>query len=45
VDNTDITDTKQFAATVAKLDKTKRVTLLVRRGDWVNYVVIPPASR
>lgn len=45
VDNTDITDARQFAAVVAKLDKTRRVTLLVRRGDWVNYVIIPAAGK
>jgi serine protease Do len=28
---------------VGKLDKNKAVTLLVRRGEWVNYVVIRPA--
>jgi serine protease Do len=42
IDNTDITDVKQFNAMVAKLDKNKPVTALVRRGDWVNYIVIRP---
>lgn len=41
--NTEVTDIKQFATLVSRLDKAKPVTLLVRRGDWVNYVVIRPA--
>ena len=32
-----------FQALVAKLDKTKPVTLLVRRGDQANFLVIKPA--
>ena len=43
MDNAEISDVKQFMALAGKLDKTKPVTVLVRRGDWVNYVVIRPA--
>ncbi|MDL2338358.1 MAG: DegQ family serine endoprotease [Pseudomonadota bacterium] len=43
LDNTEITSAKQFEAVVAKLDKPKSVTALVKRGDWVNYIVIRPA--
>ena len=43
VDNSEVTDSKQFAAATAKADKSKAVTVLVRRGEWVNYVVIRPA--
>lgn len=43
LDNAEVSDVKQFSALVAKLDKAKPVTVLVRRGDWVNYVVIRPA--
>ena len=42
LDNVEVMDTKQFASLVAKLDKSKPVTVLVRRGEWVNYVVIKP---
>ena len=51
VDNTEVTDSKQFAAVTAKAekadkpdksDKAKAVTVLVRRGEWVNYLVIRP---
>ena len=42
VNNTDVTDARQFATLVSRLDRNKRVTLLVRRGEWANYVVITP---
>ncbi|WP_409970340.1 DegQ family serine endoprotease [Piscinibacter sp.] len=45
LDNTEIGSAKQFEALVAKLDKTKPVNVLVRRGEWVNYLVIRLASR
>ena len=38
----DISDAKQFAGLVAKTDKAKAVSLLVRRGDAVNYLVLKP---
>nr|WP_239061801.1 DegQ family serine endoprotease [Ideonella livida] len=41
LDNVDITDVRQFTALAAKLDKSRPVSLLVRRGEWVNYLVIP----
>ena len=40
IDNAEISDSKQFAAAAAKADKAKPVSVLVRRGDWVNYIVI-----
>ncbi|HEX5686758.1 MAG TPA: DegQ family serine endoprotease [Ideonella sp.] len=43
IDNTEVVDVKQFGNVVGKLDKNKPVTLLVRRGEWVNYIVIRPA--
>jgi len=43
IDNTEISGAKQFEAVVAKLDRSKPVNALVRRGDWVNYVVIRAA--
>ena len=45
VANTEITDTRQFESVVSKLDKTKPVTVLFRRADWSQYVVIRPSSR
>jgi serine protease Do len=42
MDNAEVADAKQFAAAAAKLEKAKAVTVLVRRGDWANYIVIRP---
>ena len=42
VDNTEITDLRQFAAVAAKVEKSRAVSVLVRRGEWVNYMVIRP---
>ncbi len=44
VANTDISDLKQFEATTAKLDKSKPVNVLFRRGEWAQYVVIRPSK-
>jgi serine protease Do len=44
LDNTEVTSAKQFDALAAKLDKTKAVTVLVRRGDTVNFLIIRPAK-
>jgi serine protease Do len=44
VENTEVADLKQYNAVIAKLDKARRVTVLVRRGEWVNYVVIQPSK-
>ncbi|MEY2654508.1 MAG: hypothetical protein RLZZ524_1536 [Pseudomonadota bacterium] len=43
VANTDITDLKQFESVAAKLDKSKPINLLFRRGEWAQYVVIRPS--
>jgi len=40
LDNTEVTDLRQFNATVQRLEKARTVTALVRRGEWVNYIVI-----
>jgi serine protease Do len=45
LDNTEVTDAKQFNALVAKADKTRPISVMVRRGEWTNYLVIRPTSR
>ncbi len=45
LDNTEISDAKQFNALVAKLDKTRQASVMVRRGEWTNYLIIRPAAR
>jgi serine protease Do len=42
LDNTDITDSKQFATVAVRVEKSRTVSVLVRRGDAVNYLVIRP---
>ena len=42
LDNTEVTSAKQFEALVAKLDKSKPVTVLVRRADTVNFLILRP---
>jgi serine protease Do len=44
VDNAEVTDSKQFAATVTRVEKARAVSVLVRRGDAVNYFVIRPGK-
>jgi serine protease Do len=44
VDNTEIVDGKQFAAVAAKIEKARTVSVLVRRGEWTNYIVIRPGK-
>ncbi|MBC7482466.1 MAG: Do family serine endopeptidase [Rhizobacter sp.] len=42
LDNAEVTSVKQFEALIAKLDKSKPVTVLVRRADTVNFLIIRP---
>ncbi len=42
LDNTEVADVKQFLALAAKAEKSRAVSVMVRRGEWVNYVVIRP---
>jgi serine protease Do len=44
VNNTDIKDSKQFNALVAKLDAKKTALLLVRRGEASQFVPVKPAG-
>ncbi|MFO1285567.1 MAG: Do family serine endopeptidase [Rubrivivax sp.] len=42
VDNTEVTDAKHFTAIASKVERSRAVSVLVRRGEWVNYLVIRP---
>ena len=42
IDNVEVTSAKQFEGLVAKLDKSRPVSVLVRRGDAVSFLVIRP---
>ena len=43
LDNTEVIDVKQFLSVAAKAEKSRAVSVMVRRGEWVNYLVIRPA--
>ena len=42
IDNVEIASAKQFESVVTKLDKSRTVTALVRRGENVNFVIVKP---
>lgn len=41
--NMEVANVKEFEAAVAKIDKTKSVNVLFRRGEWAQYALIRPA--
>ena len=41
--NVEVANVKEFEAAVAKVDKTKTVNMLFRRGEWAQYALIRPA--
>jgi serine protease Do len=45
VQDTDVTDAKQFDGLVKGLDKTKPVRMLVRRGEGATWLLLRPAAR
>ena len=42
LDNAEIADVKQFMAVASRAEKSRAVSVMVRRGEWVNYLVIRP---
>ncbi len=44
VNNVDVTDARQFNTLVARGDRNRPLSLLVRRGDWVNFVIVRPGG-
>jgi serine protease Do len=42
LDNTEITDARQFGTVAGRVEKARAVSVMVRRGEWVNYLVIRP---
>ena len=42
VANSEVTSVKEFEAVLAKLDKSKPVNVLFRRGEWAQYALIRP---
>jgi serine protease Do len=44
IDNVEITNARQFESAVAKLDRSKPISVLARRGEWANYFILRPAA-
>jgi serine protease Do len=42
VANAEVGSVKELEAVLARLDKSKPVNVLFRRGDWAQYAVIRP---
>lgn len=42
MDNTEVADVKQFLGVAAKVEKSRAVSVMVKRGEFVNYMVIRP---
>ena len=42
IGNTETAGIKEFEAALTKLDKTKPINVLFRRGEWAQYAVIRP---
>ncbi len=43
IGNTEVANVKEFEAALAKVDKTKPIPVLLRRGDLASYLLIRPA--
>ena len=43
--NVEIASVRDFEAQIAKVDKSRAVQVLVRRGEWAQYAVIRPQGR
>ncbi|WP_114973217.1 DegQ family serine endoprotease [Rhodoferax ferrireducens] len=41
--NVEVANVREFEAALGKLDKTKPINVLFRRGEWAQYAVIRPA--
>lgn len=44
IDNVEVSSVSQLEGLAAKFDKSRPVTILIRRGEWVNYLVIRPGK-
>jgi serine protease Do len=42
MDNTELADTRQFMSIANRAEKSRAVSVMVRRGEWTNYLVIRP---
>ncbi len=42
VGNTEVSDSKHFAELAGRIEKSRSVSLLIRRGEWTNFIVVRP---
>lgn len=45
VANADVASVREFETVIAKQDKNRGINVLIRRGEWAQYVVIKPNGR
>ncbi len=45
VGNAEVANVKEFEAAMAKVDKSKAVNVLFRRGEWAQYALIRPQTK
>ena len=45
IDNVEVTSAKQFETVMAKVDKAKPVTMLIRQGDQARFVIVRPVKQ
>ena len=41
--NNEVVSVKEYDALLSRIDKSKPVTVLLRRGEWAQYVLIRPS--
>jgi serine protease Do len=41
--NSEVVSVKEYDALLSRIDKSKPVTVLLRRGEWAQYVLIRPS--
>jgi serine protease Do len=44
ISNVEIAGVREFESVLARLDKSKPINVLFRRGEWAQYAVIRPSS-
>jgi serine protease Do len=44
LDNTELANARQFTQVASRVERSRAVSVMVRRGEWVNYLVIRPAA-
>jgi serine protease Do len=42
--NVEVNNVKEFEATLSKIDKTKAINVLFRRGEWAQFTLIKPTK-